>query len=901
MSKYIIILLLFVNGIWGMGQHPFLLVQDSDRQGVLEKIEKFGWADSIYSKMKTHVDVYVDRHVTDSAWILDRYLMNWQEGRRYTQARTDKDGTAIVSYGGDAPIPTVRYSPHKRVPVSEDGYRYVLPSIEEIPPRYTRFTMALRHPQTGQRDTVDLQSYVGALQGKINDLARDAAIIYWLTKDEKYAKFAADILYQWGRGASFQDPISGPCRVGFLNTQTLGEGTWVDLIIAYDFVKSYMSKNGYKLSYFQEVFEKISSTLAYRGYVNNNWFGAESYPMVMAALCLEDDEKKEEYLSYFLSRDTISRGCGQLSVPSMTEKWLTHDGMWKEPGGYHNYPISNLLLASFVLERNGYNIMEKNPAMLDASYVLFKYAFPNQKVSSFGDSRRVFQNPMTLELGIILGQKYLPNKLHLMLSSLKQLMDAGLYKRSKSDFLALLCYLPELETRNKQAVGWPRSGHLDFAGMYLQRNGGDAQNGLMYVVQGATYNHNHNNGMAMEIYGQGRVMGIDPGPGASYDHPLHVGYYAQWAAHNTVVGGGRSSSKPFNGSAGTKYIGKVELMAMEPKPDSSAISEFYSFTDNRYFDPSTGTNQLRTMGIVRVNDSTGFYVDIFRSDHPKRNDYVYHNIGDGLELLDEERNPLSVQSKNYPINGEDRPGFRYFKEVSQVVDYAGPVVANFSMGDSIFMQAIFPISNDRNYFKGFFPRSNTVEFPYNRQPTPGLSIYNLGEAWSKPFVTIFESYKGKENYSVNQVDVVNEASMVNHAVLSIEGENDEKFIVFQGNDVSSKYADDKYIFKGHYAVLRYDNDRLNHMYLGHGKELVCEEFGFSSESSDNAMTLEIGQDFLIKSKKHGVLTLYNKEFESVELDGGNQKVVLVSRIKNGNTIVEIPNGANGRLICRERK
>ena len=84
-------------------------------------------------------------------------------------------------------------------------------------------------------------------------------------------------------------------------------------------------------------------------------------------------------------------------------------------------------------------------------------------------------------------------------------------------------------------------------------------------VQGATYNHNHSNGMSMELYGAGTVQGIDPGNGPTYEHPMHVNYYTQWAAHNTVVAAGASTSvTPFRGGGGTKRIGQVELVSMEP-------------------------------------------------------------------------------------------------------------------------------------------------------------------------------------------------------------------------------------------------------------------------------------------------------------------------------------------------
>ena len=127
----------------------------------------------------------------------------------------------------------------------------------------------------------------------------------------------------------------------------------------------------------------------------------------------------------------------------------------------------------------------------------------------------------------------------------------------------------------------------------------------MVGVQGATYNHNHCNGMAMELYGLGEVMGIDAGTGPNYEHPLHRNYYSQWAAHNTVVAAGSSSSVPFSGSAGAKSIGQIELAAMEPMPDKEAVSPGYSFTDTRYFDKSTNPNQSRALAIVRTSETTG--------------------------------------------------------------------------------------------------------------------------------------------------------------------------------------------------------------------------------------------------------------------------------------------------------
>jgi hypothetical protein len=52
------------------------------------------------------------------------------------------------------------------------------------------------------------------------------------------------------------------------------------------------------------------------------------------------------------------------------------DGHWKEPGGYHNFPVSSLLTAGLAMENNGYNVFGNNPALLQSSYVLLKIFFP---------------------------------------------------------------------------------------------------------------------------------------------------------------------------------------------------------------------------------------------------------------------------------------------------------------------------------------------------------------------------------------------------------------------------------------------------------------------------------------------------------------------------------------------
>ncbi len=839
--KNLFILCILLLGLQAAAQNPHILVDSSDKRAVLAKINQQTWAKSIYADMQKGVDEYVNRHQTDPQWILSRYLMNRFPGKRYTRVYSNESGQRLVKWEGDAPVPTVRVNTYLRTPITEKGTSYRKPTIEELVPNDTAKLMNLFNPETNQKEWVDPEAYITSINGEINDLALDAAIIYWLTGEEKYARFSADILDQWAKGAYYQEPIIGPCRTGFLDMQTLGDQTFRPIILAYDFVKPFMQQKGYELKWYETVFEKFASTLAFRGFWNNNWYAAESSTLVFAALSLENQQKKDYYLQFVLNKDTINGGCGQLALPSTVEKWLTHDGHWKEPGGYHNYPVGNLLLSSLALEKNGYDIFKRFPALFRASYAMIKYSFPNLTVGAFGDTGRASQSAESLEIGLLGAVKYNQPELPEMLASMKKLIDGGIYNREKSRFLGLLCFLPDIPEA-KTTYQWPRTGTLEFARYYLQRNGTDPKTGLMVGVQGATYNHNHCNGMAMELYGCGTVMGIDAGTGPNYEHPLHRNYFSQWAAHNTVVAAGMSSSVPFSGSAGSKNIGQIELAAIEPMPDEEAVSPNYSFTDTRYLDKSTNTNQTRTLGIVRTSASNGYYVDIYRSDNSISNDYVYHNIGDQVTLLNEKGEPIKTVEAKYPVTEKDYPGFRFYAEVRNLESYPGNLTARFSVKDDqsneVFMQALIAGYERRTYYQAYSLKTKTAA-QYNGKPLPLFTIRTEAEAKSKPFVVVFEPYKGATGNSVESISVEKRNDSGTFTALSVFCKNGLKQDIYQSINPEETFRSAAGRFCGYYGVVGFTGNKLTSIYLGKGTEIANSGYSLKSTVADGSANLSI--------------------------------------------------------------
>ncbi|HEX3008022.1 MAG TPA: heparinase II/III family protein [Bacteroidales bacterium] len=885
--------------LYAQVSNPHILVNNDDKQLVLDKMAQQLWAKSIFDEIQKDVKPYVERHITDPQWILSRYLMHRVPGKRYTHSYSDNSGQRLIRYSGDAPVPTIRVSTYLRSPITEKGTPYKKPTIEELVPNDTSAKMFLFNPETNQKEWVDPQAYITGINGDINNLAQEAAILYWLSGEEKYAVFAADILDQWAKGAFYQEPIVGPCRTGFLDMQTLGDQNYRSLIVAYDFVKDFMRQKGYDMHLYEVVFEKMAATLAFRGFWNNNWYAAESSTFVFAALSLENKPRRDYFLQFILEKDTTNEGCGQLALPSTVEKWLTHDGHWKEPGGYHNYPVGNLLLASLALEKNGYDIFRKFPALFQASYAMLKYSFPNLTVGGFGDTGRAFQSAESLEIGLIGAVKYEQPILPEMLASMKKLIDGGKYKRESSGFLGLLCFLPEIPSTDI-TYKWPRTGTLEFAKYYLQRNGMDPATGLMVGVQGATYNHNHCNGMAMELYGVGEVIGIDAGTGPNYEHPMHRNYYSQWAAHNTVVAGGMSSSVPFSGSAGAKNIGEIELAAMEPMADKEAVSPIYSFTDTRYFDKSTNTNQSRTLALVRKSPNSGYYVDIYRSDNAERNDYVYHNIGDEVMFFNEKREPLNTFSSEYPVTEKDYPGFRFYTDVRKLENHSANLITRFAFKDEqlndYYLQALVVGDKNRTYYNAFSPKTKTAGKIYNGKSVPLFTIYTQKEARSHPFVVVFEPYKGGNNYSVNKISLVNTTDNANFTLLNVLHKDLSQEFIFQSVDPGKVYHEKKCSFQGYFGIAGIRDDKTVNLYLGQGTFIQYGDYAIRSLEPVGAAYMEIGGNKLrIHSDKPVQIALLNSKYKSYKATGGDKKVIAAGPLqkKEKAKIIDLPAGEVG--------
>jgi hypothetical protein len=172
---------------------PKILIGES-KAAISKNIANNAWAQTVYNSILQSVEPYVEQHKTDPDWIVSRLQMHWNTHYE----RTFVNGQ-IWSHGeGRAPVPTVRFAGGRDWTVP-----YARPKLEDIRPfeEDPRGLWVQNREKTGHPWQWAPVSKTGQIIERINEhimeLAANAAFLYWITDDEAYAKFAADIFWAY--------------------------------------------------------------------------------------------------------------------------------------------------------------------------------------------------------------------------------------------------------------------------------------------------------------------------------------------------------------------------------------------------------------------------------------------------------------------------------------------------------------------------------------------------------------------------------------------------------------------------------------------------------------------------------------------------------------------------------
>jgi hypothetical protein len=848
--------------------HPRVFATGQDREALRKKVQDVSWARSMYAELKGEVDPLLQRTLTDRGFVVSRLQMNWDEGSRYTNFYTE--GNFVTRREGDAPFPTVRVTYARAATGSTP-----LAPIDKIIPYGGGGLPLFKDGAWTQVPFTQTGLGTETFNQAILDEAYRAAIIYYLTGDKSYARFAADILWVFVRGASFQrqlNPQEDYDSNGYLSYETLGDTRhFATIALTYDFLYNYLQQDYFTAPEFKNgitgqrwavaqpggkswandrihlMFEKfLDNKIERGGGLRGNWNMNEQQSSTLYALALDDDSayadhRGREYYVQQLVYGKVTRGNGPLAEVARAN--LNADtGLWPEaPSGYGQGSIAQLVRLGFWYWKNGIDLLGGDPLLKKAALSFPEISFPNGISTNWGDGSYSPIQTEEAEEMVAYARAHDDVNTEETFSALIQF--AGQRNFKSEYYSALFFFVPELKPISTQIL-YPRVSYSQDHSLIFERNLSDnPQDALAYTVFGfgARSGHRQPNGMAMELYGRGEVEAFSPGQGHDYWSDDHIRYQSNVAGHNDVIPNGMRAEDKM----------PQDLVVLHAEPEVAAgedpkfqLSPYFQFTDT-FDDFKTGiaeAHQRRVMGIVRLSQQSGYYIDVFRSrmegskdDH---HDYLYHNLGSKVELT----NSLGgkAESSASSFTQDSGPGYDFFSDVRQFSG-APDHVADFDMGyDGIHMKAFLLGGESRTLYSMNAPvmwRTNVESLRTDK--TSAVIVRQAGEAWKRPFIAVYEPFG---NGVASQVKAV-------HALATGGGPADLVAVEIdhtEGNDFMLSATDSSpssvvrnISFAGIYGVVASRLNGETTFYLGCGRILRKGNIGIGFDHGDHAATVTV--------------------------------------------------------------
>ena len=383
----------------------------------------------------------------------------------------------------------------------------------------------------------------------------------------------------------------------------------------------------------------------------------------------------------------------------------------------------------------------------------------------------------------------------------------------------------------------------------VQRNGMDSRNSLMISLNASEGNHMHANGISMELYGKGYVLGPDAGIGLFlYSGLDYAEYYSQFPSHNTVCVDGISSYPVM------KSNHSFDLLSCFPATAESG-SGFTSVTYSNvaFREPESRADQTRMMSIVTTGPETGYYIDVFRSRKEqggdKMHDYFYHNLGQTMTLTAADGTDLNLQpTEELAFAGAHLYAYSYLYD-KKVAATDKDVKVTFTIdmkdkdGDDISMNLWMKGEPEREVFTALAPMTEGLSripgmlYNIKEQPTLTFVARQHGEAWNRPFVAVYEPSTRKEPSAIEAVSFFDaeEAGLKDFAGICVESKNGRTDHIFSLSDSSQTATYRGMKVKADYAVISNEYAGNRTFFLGNGTQLITPDVSIRTSAAANVL------------------------------------------------------------------
>ena len=726
------------------------------------------------TKLKAKIENVMSQVDKQPDWLYSRLQMFWK-----TQASDVFVNGETFSHPGGAKAagPTVKYNGSRST-----ASQYNRPKLEDIIPYDDdeQGSVTYISRATGKMEKTSPAKTGCNLAGvnrQIIGIARDAARIYAATGDMRYGQMAAKVFDVYMKGIAYRNvPIDlnhghQQTLVGMTTFEVIHEDVINELTQMYPLIKNLVKDDQ---AIIESGFKKWAENIIANGVPHNNWDLFQADFIMKIALVLQDNQAyadgkgKQYYLDYIVNQNSIR----QWSMNKLIDFGFdANSKTWYESPGYSTTVLGSICdFANMLDEKAGIDLFKQRPMLKEAVKTSAEYLFPNRMIAGFGDTHPGYLNTGGIDHILKYATRHKDKNLISEMNLLKSAVAPKAPVSEIEKYTSTLFYAPN--------VSW-----------IAMRSGMDKQHDLMASVNASLGNHQHANGISLELYGKGYVLGPDAGIGRSlYSGLDYLEYYSQMPAHNTVVVDGVSSYPVMMSQHAFKVVASYPEVSKE-QPASKKLSEKklsilkdselkdkITYATVSFIEPETQAQQLRTTAIVKTSAKGGYYIDVFRSKKKeggdKTHDYFYHNLGQEMKVMDAASGqPLDMKpTEELAFAGGHLYAYSYIYDkksaemqnsvktqfVTKILD--DKVVEAMDGQREITMTMWMKKDENRTIFQALSPvnleyeRMPNQPYKVDEQPVLTFVARQKGEAWSHPFVTVYEPSSDTEPGDIASVD-----------------------------------------------------------------------------------------------------------------------------------------------------
>lgn len=716
------------------------------------------------TKLKAKIENVMSQVDKQPDWLYSRLQMFWKTNA----SDVFVNGEAFAHPGGErAAEPTVKYNGTR-------GFesQYNRPKLEDLVPYDDdeQGNVTYINKVTGKMEETSPAKTgcnIAGVNRYIIGIARDAARIYAATGDIRYGQMAAKVFDVYMKGIAYRNvPIDlnhghQQTLVGMTTFEVIHEDAINELTQMYPLIKNLVKDDQ---AIIESGFKKWAENIIANGVPHNNWNLFQADFIVKIALVLQDNQAyadgkgKQYYLDYIVNQNSIR----QWSMNKLIDFGFdAKSKTWYESPGYSTTVLSSICdFANMLDEKAGIDLFKQRPILTEAVKTSAEYLFPNRMIAGFGDTHPGYLNTGGIDHILKYATRHKDKNLISEMNLLKNAVASKAPISEIEKYTSTMFYAPN--------VSW-----------IAMRSGMDKQHDLMASVNASLGNHQHANGISLELYGKGYVLGPDAGIGRTlYSGLDYLEYYSQMPAHNTVVVDGVSSYPVMMSQHAFKVVASYPEVSKE-QPASKKLSEQkekVSYATVSFIEPEAQALQQRTTAIVKTSDKGGYYIDVFRSRKEeggdKTHDYFYHNLGQEMKVMD------AASGQSFDMKPTEELAFAggHLYAYSYIYDKKSAEMQN-----SIKTQFVTKIQDDKvveamdgqreitmtmwmkkDENRTIFQALSPVNLEYERMPNqpykvdeqPVLTFVarQKGEAWNHPFVCVYEPSSDTEPGDIASVD-----------------------------------------------------------------------------------------------------------------------------------------------------